>query len=273
MLSKIRMYNRDDKTLDFVMNKIDGSEEFRLHRIDGINPVKAGIQYSRYARLPGGVYQASTFDARNIVIEIGYDPLFKSGSSYEKLRLSVYETFETGSWVRIRFYEDDVSKKYIDGYIESIEPTLFAKDPTLSIVVIATDPFFRSAGSEEYDFTSGSVKNVNHLGNVNSGFEATIVTSAETAVLTITNGRGGSMKIKKLLPASSTIRIDTRSGQKGAWRVNSSGEVIERLVGDIEIDGGWPDLKPGLNYITISSSTGVYNSAKLKFNHLYNFGV
>lgn len=272
MLSKIRLQNRAYEYVDFAFSPGVGSG-YRGLQVDGLSSGKASVNHSKYARLPGGIFQSIDIDARNIVIKAAYLPNYKAGATPETLRRKIMHDFPDGSWVKLRIFEDDVETRYIEGYVESKDPLFFAKEPSISISIICVNPMFVSSEEKSYYLTSGISNKVPYDGNVVGGYVIKYRTSGVTSLVSLKNDRGGELWINRSYPTAFYFIIDTRPGSKGVWNTDSNYNKLSSILGSVEVRNGWPNLQKGDNMIRLESNSGAFASASVVYQDVYDYGV
>lgn len=271
MLSKVRIYNEADEYLEFPLGVSPTSGGYSIRSIDGLGPVKAEVSYSDYALLPGGVFHSANTGIRNIVLRAGYTPDYASNQTVQSMRKDLYSIAIPGRKVRLYFYDDGVWTYWIDGYVETHEPSIFTIDPEVQISILCVDTTFASPNNTSLTGVSGTNTIIQYAGDAPRGFifEATLG-SAVTWFQVRRHVSGGNqiVQVNRALAAGSRIRIQLERGYKGASLVNSSGMVLENLMGRLQIVNDWPELIKGTNSIGVSASAGTV-SYKITYRDHY----
>lgn len=110
--------------------------------ITGLTPVKANINFTEMAALPGSQFQGSNQGNRNIVITLEPQPDWVNNLGFEGVRRMISKKLRNGSQMELIFYDSVLPPKRIFGYVESVEPTLFSKDPHIQISIVCVDIYF-----------------------------------------------------------------------------------------------------------------------------------
>jgi hypothetical protein len=148
LLQALRVTNSRGSILDLPLEDISGG--FIVKDIQGLGPVKATLVSSSFANMDGAHYHSSRRDPRNLIIKLGLEPDWATGSVQE-LRAQLYDFFmpKTQSTLRFRLFDkntESVLEQNLDvhilGTIESCEPAMFARDPELDISIMCFNPDF-----------------------------------------------------------------------------------------------------------------------------------
>ena len=260
MLSKIRVYNELDEYVDIHVGRPPSGVGFYVRSIDGVGPTKAEISHGEYSLVPGGSFRSSTVGLRNMTIDVGFNPSYASNQTPEDMRKILYKIANPEELVRVRFYHDDSYTYWIDGYVETHEPLIFSKDMGSTIGILCMNPYFKGSLLNEVDSTSGVTFNVDHLGDVEHGFDITVTMTptSNMSSFSISNQlTGDKITLNRAGTGHGEIfRINTILGSKQFDRVNSSGTVQENLIGYVTTVGGWPSLRKGVNPLRVDLSVG-----------------
>ena len=148
-------YLGDSMKLDLARPELSG---FAVLSIEGLGPGKATINTTDMSTADGSIFGSAKLPKRNIVISLKY--LWKN--SVEETRQLSYKYFPIKKRVTLAI-ETDNRHLEIDGYVESNEPKIFARDAWTTISIVCTDPYFRSIG--------GDLSNITVFSNVEPAFE------------------------------------------------------------------------------------------------------
>lgn len=122
-------------------------DRYKIRSIDGLGPVAAQINTTSYATQDGGFFQSAKVGERNIVLELGYRPVYSEDedSTFETWRRALYQVFPPKQRVNLRFYNNDTDYQIvqIDGIVESHVPTMYTKEPTVQVSIRCPKPYFR----------------------------------------------------------------------------------------------------------------------------------
>jgi len=233
----------------------DQASSFTVDDIDGLDPVKATLVSSSFARLDGQQYQSSRREARNIKLRLGLDPDYVT-ESVRDLRARLYTYFMPKSQVSLRFYMSEGLTVEIVGRVESFETTLFTKEPSVDISIMCFDPDFYELTSELMnENTTSTTAETLHVyeGNVETGIIFTLNVDRTLTEFTIYH-RPPDDSMRTLdfagdLLAGDTLVINTIPGSKGATRTRAS--TSSSVLYGVSPQASWIELMPGDNYIRV----------------------
>lgn len=113
---------------------------FAIKSIDGLGPPKNNINTSYAYTIDGSVYNSSTTQNRNIVIDL----ILLPHPTIEYSRKQLYYIFERDTKIKMEIITD-LDTYAITGYVESIEPNIFSDQESATISVICPNPWFESS--------------------------------------------------------------------------------------------------------------------------------
>lgn len=132
-------------------------EGLAVASIDGLGPGQATINVADISSKDGGLFNSARKGTRNIVfslIFVDHDRL-----SIEDLRRKCYTYFPLKKNIKIKITTSD-GKSYkdffIDGYVESNDPSIFSSREGATISVICPQPYFYKSTSQEQRFSISS---------------------------------------------------------------------------------------------------------------------
>lgn len=123
------------------------SNKFCLYDIDGLNPVTATINTTKFATSDGAMFNSARIGTRNIVLYVKIYP------EIEQNRLLLYSFFKIKSDVTLYFRHDSLSV-YITGKVESFELDHFSNSQVAQISILCADPYFRAAETQTVEFSN-----------------------------------------------------------------------------------------------------------------------
>lgn len=168
MITSVKVY---DIYNNFIELPLSGTTSpYFVKNIDGLGPVKADITTSTYVTKDGGSFQNARGTIRNIVMQIGLNPSYAlTDDPFGELRRALYLYFAPKSKVTMEFLSTNMETVFIEGWVESFDPTIFAKDPDMTVSIICPDPYFSSL-IPELTFREGSGGiSLSNSGTVESG--------------------------------------------------------------------------------------------------------
>lgn len=166
------------------------NSEFQVVDITGLGPVKADLSTFNKGDDLGVSVLGSTKAARNIVISFRLNPKYNLGYDVEYLRALLYEYIIPGQQISLQFTNDQLYEVVkADGWVESIEPELFTKEPQVAVSILCPDPYFRSVNEGTYSTNINTSANAitepfNIWGVTNTGFRVVIQKQSAGAAYT-----------------------------------------------------------------------------------------
>jgi len=244
------------------------TDPLQIKNIEGLGPVKANIATALFGAFDGEYYTGSTVGKRNIVITIGLNPNWATQTVAE-LRKIIYGYLMPKQKVRLRFQSLHLPDLQIDGYVESLDPNIFAKDPEVQISIICPDPYYIAVEPTEISGqgiigSSDVLEELYYMGNVPTGFVLrvnwTLVNA--TGLVQILNQTVNlqEFKVTATINATSYLEISSVIGNKYAKLVNPETNVSTNILTKVQGDSVWPKLNPGKNMfgVLMSASSGEF---------------
>jgi len=141
MINLVRVTNAEN-VLNMELRNPEKSG-FLVRDIQGLGSGTSDIRNTDYASLPGSIYDSSRKPVRNIVFQLR----LLWHDTVEKARHESERYFPLGKSIKMEFFGDD-RETWIEGYVESNEPTIFSTTKMegidCQISVLCTDPAFKS---------------------------------------------------------------------------------------------------------------------------------
>ena len=125
------------------------NSEYDVINIEGLNPVGATINTYKIGVSDGEHYNSSYVNMRNIVLYIV--PKNKS-NDIETNRLALYKYFRPKHKIRL-YFQHDSRDVFIDGYVETVEISLYSQLEQFQISVICPQPYFLDVSTAQGDFS------------------------------------------------------------------------------------------------------------------------
>jgi len=254
----------------------DISNGYAIHSIEGMEPVRANLVSSSFARMDGEQYQSARREKRNIIITLGLEPSDSTETetgSVRLLRENLYTYFMPKREVTLRFYGYGDPTVYIKGRVETFTSPLFVAEPVVTISLLCFNPDFYSPIETVINAstTSSSVNTtVAYGGNVNTGVLFTVNVNRTMSGFTIVHkpegGSTKSMVVTASLVAGDVVNINTVSGDKYAT-LTRSGSKTSILYG-VAPSAYWTAFEPGSNDIRIDA-TGAAVPYTIKYTDKY----
>lgn len=244
----------------------------QVRGMDGLGPVKAEISSTPFATGRGSLFQGDSITTRNIVLNLGLNPDWAT-QTVSSLRKLLYRYFTTGFWVKLRFISDDLPDIYINGVVESFEPSIFAQDPEMQVSIICPKPDFIDEDTtiitgetldiadvdfDEMVFEDMTADDVVYLGTAPAGFELRI-TDDYTGDLAFFNAHPDGTQYMLLtdVVVNSTQRFElsTTRSQRYVYNVNPTTDDAINILAKMLKESEWPEFQPGANRFAVYSDT------------------
>lgn len=120
--------------------------EYSVVDVQGLTPPNANINTTEMAGGDGSSYNSSSLTNRNIVI------LLYINSDIERNRQRLYRYFRVKRQCRIH-YKNASRNVYIDGHVETVEPTMFKQTQAVQISILCPDPYLKNETTSLYEFS------------------------------------------------------------------------------------------------------------------------
>jgi hypothetical protein len=159
--------------------------QYSILDITGLTLPQCNVNMISSAGQDGGEYSSSHLNPRNIVITLALE------GDIETNRQLLYTIFPPHSPVTV-YYQTFNRDLYIDGYLESIDGSLFAQRETMQISIICPDPYFRGVHPVTAETADGSCV-IRNNGDTAIGFVAEVtVTTNDAPTLTLESEKSAS---------------------------------------------------------------------------------
>lgn len=255
MLEKVEVRTEQGALLTLPLQDI--SEGFVIQDIDGLDPVKATIVSSSFAKMDGEQYQSSRREKRNIVMTLGFEPNYATGSVAE-LRKRLYTFFMPKSRVLLRFFQTDEEPVDIYGRVESFDSPKFTREPSATISMLCFDPDFYNPVPDILtgNTTSSTLETpVEYEGTVETGILFRLLVDRTISDFTI-NHRPPDDSLRSLefnapdpLVAGDVLTISTVPGQKYVTLTRAGADTSYLYA--VSPESNWISFYPGSNKIQI----------------------
>lgn len=227
--------------------------------IRGLGAPKRTVVIAQPAGGLAGVSQGILAEYREIVMDVkfglNYGPI---DASVDELREKIYALLSPGPTgvLDIELYSQVALLAKTQGIMESCEPIIFAKDPSVQIVIPCLEaPLIGPTEVTVGDPGAKASYEIAYAGTYPSGFRFEIgITGAYSEFFIEANGQ--KMTIDHDFVNGNTLIIDTREGRKEITK--KVGAVSTNILGDMTPDSEWPSLYPGANTF-FTGPTYTYN--------------
>lgn len=257
MLEWIQVWDYKDTTTTFPLT--DSSSGVTVQNIEGLDPVKASLVSSTFAKKDGGFFQHARRETRNIVITLGLEQV--GVVTVRELRNNLYKTMMPKMKIRVRFRMTDGFSAYIDGYVESFESPMFTKEPTMQLSLLCYDPDFVDPN---YIYAEGLARSTNEEdvfvspGTVESWLEVSVPIPRLVPDFTLrVRHPGGDQKLMSITHdfiAGDVVTIGSSPGNKylSLRRAGVSRSILYAL----DPTSTWPSFSPGVNQVQLKVAAG-----------------
>ena len=132
-------------TLDLYNPELSG---FAVQNVTGLGPVKAKVNMSDYATIPGAKCTGTRQSTRSISFKLVF---FDTTVDVEELRHRSYLYFPIGEMIEIEI-ETDFRKVRVNGLVESNQPSIWGRDlEGCDITVLCESPYLESPDVVVYE--------------------------------------------------------------------------------------------------------------------------
>ncbi len=247
--------------VDFPIVGADPSGPFVLKSADGLGPPERDVRRAQTIQ-EGGVRQGVRSRDRMVSMIVGLQPDWNTGQSSADLRTELYGllTPPYGLPVGMQLMLGDTVQAVAQGDISTMETAIFTKDPAVQINLECDYPYFL-APSIQYQFPMKSLVDgksaidVENDGSAPAGFWMNLVLQATVAgslILSDNSAFGQSMEFSGPWEAGDIFEIDTRAGQRGAWRTASGTTVRKSILNNLTPNSPWLQLHKGPNRLLLN---------------------
>jgi len=232
----------------------------QVRDIEGLGPVKAAVNTTPYGSMDGEAFTGSLVNSRNIVLTIGLNPNWDTWSM-EALRRLVYSYFMPKLQTKLVFESnDEFPPVEISGYVESVEPDIFAKDVQVQVSIICPDPYFVAVDP----VVINDVSNVQHLIDYNGSIETGIYVRvserdlpAPTLIgVQIDETAASYFRVAASVSATKYFEMNSLPGNKYVQNVELGTGIITNLLPKMVEGSSWPTLQPGEQIFSVTSDAG-----------------
>lgn len=271
MITEVSSLNKGGESLN--LDLFDPwSSGIAVKEITGLGPVKTELSLERYALIDGAFLKGARVGTRNVVLT-----LIPVGEDIQTERRKIYKYFPVGETVTFGVVTDQVAVKS-SMIVESVEPNIFSERQEIGVSLIAIDPYWRSnspsitglVGFNDVtplfqfpfksadnpkelifgDMSNSSGKDINYLGDADTGVVITFSFNGNVSNLTVINQTYDEAmiinKVKDFYRGEQLV-IDTRPAKKSVKHIAGGKESF--ITGVLDIKSQWIKLHPGNNTI------------------------
>lgn len=253
MLNKVEARNSQGSLMTFEFD--DVSDGLVLKNVQGLDPPKAVVVSSTFAKLKGKQLHAARTEERNIIIKLGLQPDYVN-NSVQDLRDRLYDFFMPTDTVNLRLYRSEGLVVEINGIVETCDAPLFTDEPAMDISILCMQPDFVTlsptvfSGNSVSDSTEATIT---YTGNATAGLVFTLNVNRTLTQFTFyfrpPDGTLRQMDFAASLVSGDVVTISTVPGNKYAKRTRSG--VDTSLLYAIPAQANWHQLSKGDNKVRI----------------------
>lgn len=233
----------------------DISDGLLLADIGGLDPVKATLVSSGFAKLDGEQFHAARREPRNITMKIELRPDFVTTTA-AGLRSQLYNFFMPKSPVTLKFYMDDGLTVTISGYIETCESDMFTQKSIVDISIMCFNPDLVDIVTQSISGSTVSTTTETPLtynGTVETGIVLTLSVNRTVTDFTIyhrtPDGTLRQLDFSYPMVSGDTVVISTVPGAKGATLTRSG--TASSVLNGVTPQSTWILLSKGANTIRV----------------------
>lgn len=257
------------------------NSNYAITDISGLTPPTANINSSAVGGADGSVFNSARLDARNIVLTIvPYQPI-------EQNRLQLYRIFRVKDLVTMKIQNGSRAVK-IQGYVESVDGSLFSMRQALQVSILCLYPYFQSAQEiiniltssvEMFEFpfatepegvVMSEVQTSNEIlikngGESNTGVIIELIASGAVKNPTIYDAATlESFGLTIDMVAGDVITINTNYAQKAVTLTREG--VTTNIINALNANPKWFSIPPGLTTLTVTAESG-QESLRVQISH------
>lgn len=234
----------------------DVTNGYIIGDIKGLDPVKATLVSSSYAKKDGAQYQSSRRETRNIVLSIDLVVDDYVIQTIRGLRNALYGWFMPKSQISLRFYDSSGLVVDIIGIVEDMDSELFTKEPKVNISIMCFDPDFLDLTPVELSgFTVSDTTEffINYEGTVETGIKFDLNLNRSLSEFTIyhkpPDGSLRTLEFAAALVSGDVLTISTVSGDKYINLLR--GGTNSSLLYGRSPQSSWIEMQNGFNYFRV----------------------
>lgn len=287
MIKSITVTNHRGESLRLILTRPELSG-FAVLSAEGFGPPKGVINTTDIVTGDGGMFNSARTSQRNITLDLLF--ISSKTESIEAVRHKSYKFFPIKKKIRLQV-ETDTRTTFVDGYVETNEPTIFSSNEGCQISIICPYPYFTSAKKDnvttfssvepmfEFPFSNESTTSkLIEMGDISVGNTRVVYNEGDADVgMTVKMVALGTVKNITIhhLDTRESMRIDT--DKIATYTGNSFGEGDEitittgvnnksvslfrdgkstNILNCLDRDADWIVLKSGDNAIAYVAESG-----------------
>lgn len=265
--TKVRTIGRT--TTDFPIIGANVSDTYIVKEIDGLGPPVVDVSISN-TLYQGGIFRGRRPQNREIVFKIAFNPNYSSGQKVSDLRSALYGllTPNRENQIEVQLMEEDSVVAVTRGFVKSMDPVIFSKEPAVQIVVACIDAYLEAPSAVNLNVSTlnRTTLVLQNDGTATTGFRMELKFTSTTNQWSLTDSDSGdTMHVNEVFNANDSLVINTIPGSRAIERWRSG--VMTNIVGSLTADSDWLDLFLGLNLFHTSSPN--FNWVSFSFTPQY----
>jgi hypothetical protein len=235
------------------------ANKYIIKSIDGLGPPDINVVLGDLAG-DGSVYQNRRAPSRNPVIVMGLNPDYSSNETVDDLRDALYlALLEPGDdpIATIVLHDSAKPDRSISGYVESLDPAHFSKDPEVQISILCPSPFLKGADASVTPSVADTIE-VSNLGSAPCGFFMDVTFTADTSGFQIKRDADVLLDLDYDFLSGDELQVNTIPGQR-VIRRSRAGTWLNIIDTAQNLDK-WPRFKPVADTLTLSTSALTWNA-------------
>ena len=258
---------------------------YDLVSVEGLTPSTANIATSALGQLDGTKFNSARLNERNILLTIA------PKSDIETNRINLYRWFSPKQQVRI-YYQNETRDIYVDGYVESMEGSLFDNPQSYTISIICPSAYLiaseetvqaanyttalfefpfsiEESGIEISTYDSVSTVVVNNESDIETGMVIELSASGDVENPKIyRRDTLDNFALNFIMQAGDVIRISTIKGNKSVILTRNGTDT--NIINNIAKNITWFQLEPGDNLFTYEATEGLQDlSVTFIYDRIY----
>ncbi len=260
-------------SVTFPITKVKTTDQFIVKNIDGLDPPDIDVVIGNVT-YPGGYYQASRAQNRQIVMTFALNPNWAAGTRVDDLRSQVYAMlplgWETDAGVTFTIMNGATAVANIKGFVKKVATPPFVKDPIVQVTIDCLSPYFQSLATYDSGNLVLPVSSTNGVGDAPMGYTLTVTMSATKTGLIVNDvDTGAKMQLWYPFLAGDSILFNTVPGSRRIV-LSRPAEAARSLVGYLTNDSVWLQLHQGVNRLNIyGTGSGGVSSARFTWQANY----
>ena len=247
----------------------DEGTTYQVVSIDGLDPPKAQLNFTKAATIDGAFFNSATLPTRNIVINL------KINNDVERVRSDINNICRIKDKVRF-FYKTNAKEVMIDCYVESVEYNLFERSEVVQISLICPSPNFKSVTATTIEKTfsgSSTIANIINDSACDIGFKMTITFNDPVSYLGLLFSSSTRIQFNNYsMQSGDVLTVNAYDGYFNCTLKQASDSKTINFIPYLTDDSTIVKLAPGINSLVVASiadGSSASITIKLEYNTEY----